>query len=80
MNSIVDKLDVGILVTVPVHLSKLSDLVRNDAARKIEYSELVKKFNGNKITDTINYKLTPDGFAARLKQASFASKMRLLIS
>ena len=36
--------------------------------------------NGNKVTDTINYKLAPDGFVARLKQASFTSKMRLLIS
>ena len=33
------------LVPVPVHLSKLSDLVLNDFIKKTEYDELVKKVN-----------------------------------
>ena len=37
MNSIVDKLYVGILVTVPVHLSKLSDVLKNDVTKKDTY-------------------------------------------
>ena len=41
----VDKLDVDKLVSVPVDLSKLSDEVKNNAAKKTEYDELVKKGN-----------------------------------
>ena len=37
MNSLVDKLYVGILVTVPVHLSKLSDVLKNDVTKKDTY-------------------------------------------
>ena len=33
------------MVPVPVHLSKLSDLVLNDFIKKTEYDELVKKVN-----------------------------------
>ena len=39
----VDKLDIDKLVPIPVDLSKLSDVVKNDVARKIEYKKLVKK-------------------------------------
>ena len=33
------------MVPVPVHLSKLSDLMLNDFIKKTEYDELVKKVN-----------------------------------
>ena len=43
MKSKVDKLDIGKLESTPVDLSKLSNVVRNDAVKKTEYNEL-KKF------------------------------------
>ena len=42
LKSKVDKLDVDKLVLVPVNLSKLSDVVKNDLVNKTEYNELVK--------------------------------------
>ena len=39
----VDKLDIDKLVPVPVDLSKLSDLVKNDVVIKDEYNKLVAK-------------------------------------
>ena len=41
----VDKLDIDKLVPVPVDLSKLSDVVKNDVVKKTEYDELVAKVN-----------------------------------
>ena len=41
----VDKLDIGKLVAVTVDLSKLSDLVKSDVAKKIEYDKLAGKVN-----------------------------------
>ena len=41
----VDKLDIDKLVPVPVNLSKLSDVVKNDVAKKIVYDKLVAKVN-----------------------------------
>ena len=38
-----DKLDIDKLVTVPVDLSKLSDLVKNDILKKTVYGKLVAK-------------------------------------
>ena len=38
----VDKLDINKLVAVPVHLSKLSDVVKNDV-KKTDYDKLVDK-------------------------------------
>ena len=42
----VDKLDAAKLVPVPVDLSKLSDVVKNDAVKKTVYDKLVAKVNG----------------------------------
>ena len=39
----VDKLDINRLVPVPVHLSKLSDVVKNDVVKKTDYDKLVIK-------------------------------------
>ena len=41
----VDKLDIDKLVPVPVDLSKLSDVVKNDVVKKIVYDKLVAKVN-----------------------------------
>ena len=41
----VDKLDIDKLVPVPVDLSKLSDVVKDDVVKKTEYDELVTKVN-----------------------------------
>ena len=39
----IDKLDIDKLVPVPVDLSKLSDVVKNDVIKKAEYNKLVNK-------------------------------------
>ena len=41
----VDKLDIDRLVPVPVNLSKLSDVVKNDVVKKDVYDKLVTKVN-----------------------------------
>ena len=41
----VDKLDIDKLVPVPVDLSKLSDVVKNDVVKITEYDKLVAKVN-----------------------------------
>ena len=48
----VDKLDIDKLTTVPDDLAKLSNLVKNDVARKTEYNKLVGKVNN---IDTANF-------------------------
>ena len=41
----IDKLDIDKLVPIPVDLSKLSDVVKNDVAKKTAYDKLVAKVN-----------------------------------
>ena len=41
----VDKLDIDKLVPIPVDLSKLSDVVKNDVVKKTVYDKLVAKVN-----------------------------------
>ena len=43
----VDKLDIDKLVTLCADLSKLNDIVKNDAAKKTVYHKLVGKVNNN---------------------------------
>ena len=45
LKSEVDKWDVDKLATVPVDLSKLSNLVKNDVVKKTVYDMLVAKVN-----------------------------------
>ena len=52
MKSKADKLDVNKLVPVPVDLSKLSNVVKNDVVENIECNELVKTVNEIKTIDT----------------------------
>ena len=49
----VDKLDIVKLVPVPADLSKLSDVVKNDVARKAVYDKLVAKVNNIDTTDFV---------------------------
>ena len=46
------KLDIDKLAPVPVDLSKLSDVVKNDFVKKTEYDKLVTKFVLNATYDT----------------------------
>ena len=41
----VDKIDIDKLRTVPVDLSKLSNVVKNEVVKKTEYNKLVNKVN-----------------------------------
>ena len=45
MKTEVDKLDIDKLATVPVDLSTLSDIVKNDVARNAVYDKLAAKLN-----------------------------------
>ena len=49
----VDKLDVDKKVPVPVDLSKLSDVVKNDVVKKDKYNAKTKNIE-DKIADTTN--------------------------
>ena len=49
----VGKLDTGKLVAVPVDLSKLSDVVKNDILRKTVCDKLVAKVNNIYTTDLV---------------------------
>ena len=49
LNTELDKLDIAKLVPVPVALSHLNDVVKNDAVKKTTYDKLVAKVNS---TDT----------------------------
>ena len=50
--SVVDKIDVEKLKTVPVEPAKLSNVIRNDVVKKTEYNKLVTKINS---IDTTNF-------------------------
>ena len=52
MKSKVDKLDVDKLFPVLADLSKLSNVVKNDATKKTEYDLLVEKVNVIQTTET----------------------------
>ena len=52
----VDKLDIDELVPIPVDLSKLSDVVRNDAVKKTEHNKLVTKVDSIDTTDFVKKK------------------------
>ena len=53
MKSKVDKLDVDKLIPVPVDLSKLSDVVKNDVVKKDVYNAKIKNIE-DKIPDITN--------------------------
>ena len=49
----VDKLDIDKLAPVPVDLSKLSDVVKNDVGKKTLYDKLVAKLNNFDASDFV---------------------------
>ena len=49
----VDQLDIDKLVPVPVDLSKLSDVVKNDVVKKTVYDKLVAKVNNIDTSDFV---------------------------
>ena len=49
----VDKLDIDQLVPVPVDLSKLSDVVKNDVVKKTMYDKLAAKMNNIDTSDFV---------------------------
>ena len=51
LKSEVDKLHIDKLVPVPVHLIKLSNVVKNDVAAKAVYDKLVVKVNNIDLVD-----------------------------
>ena len=61
----VDKLDIDKLVPVPVHLSKLSDFVKNDVIKKAVYNKLVAKVDN----------IDTSGFALKTKYDTDKSEL-----
>ena len=53
----VDKIDADKLKTVPVDLSKVSNVVKNDVVKKTEYNKLVTKVDN---TDPTNFVKKPN--------------------
>ena len=49
----VDKLNIDKLVPVPVDLSKISDVVKNDVVKKLMYEKLVSKVNSIDISGLV---------------------------
>ena len=49
----VDKLDIDKLVPVPTDLSKLTDVVKNDVVKKVDYNKLVTKVNNTDTSDFV---------------------------
>ena len=49
----VDKLDIDKLVSIPVDLSKLSDVVENDVVKKTVYDKLVAKVDNIDTSDFV---------------------------
>ena len=48
-----DKLDIDKLKSIPVHLSKLSDIVKTDVVKKIVYNKLVAKVDNIDTSDFV---------------------------
>ena len=70
----IDKLDIDKLATVPVDLSKLSNVVKNDAVKKTVYDKLVAKVNNiDNISDfvlNINFNTKFTGLENKIPNSS----------
>ena len=66
----IDKIDVSKLKTVPVDLSKLSNVVKNEVVKKTVYDKLVAKVNN----------IETSGFAFKTKYNADKSKLEKKIS
>ena len=67
LKSKIDKLDIDKLKTTPVHLSKLSDVVKNEVVKKTIYDESVKRVNAIETTDTSNL-VTKDDYNTKIAE------------
>ena len=54
LKTVVDKLDINKLTSIPIDLAKLSNLVKNDVVKKTEYEKLVNKVNGIDSTNFVS--------------------------
>ena len=92
LKSNVDKLDIDELVTVPVDLIKLSNVVKKNVLKKTEYNELVKivaailtkgltkkAMNGYKILNVARY-FSPETFQNRLICFSYKNILDFLLT
>ena len=70
----VDKLDIDKLAPVSVDLSNLSDVVKNDVAKKTEYDKLVAKVNNIGFV----LKTTYDTYKSDLEKTFFVIQVILL--
>ena len=77
----VDKIDADKLKTVPVDLAKLSNVVKNDVVKKIEYNKLVTKVDN---IDTISFvkknKYEKDGSDFEVKINKIDKKYLMLLA
>ena len=83
LKSDLGRLDIGKLRATPVHLSKLSKVVKTDIVKKSVYSELVKKVNAinssntddviKKILDTSKFAVTLE--CKRLTETNFNTRI-----
>ena len=76
----VDKLDIDKLLSVPVDLSKLSDVVKNDVVEKTVYDKLVAKVNNIDTSYFVlktNYQTNKTGLEKKIPAViDFAWKVR----
>ena len=75
----VDKLDIDKLTPVPVDLSKLADIVKNDVVKKTKYNKLVSKVNGIDTTNFVKKKTNMKKMNQILKKKSVIWIKKLLM-
>ena len=74
----VDKLDIDKLAPVPVDFSKLSDVVKNDVAKKVVYDKLAAKVNNiDTSTFVLKTKYQTDKTELEKKITDFVKKTKL---
>ena len=66
LKSKVDKLNIGRLETTPVYLSKLSNAVKNDVIKKIEYNDKIKSTEDK--TPDITHLITKNTVSAKINE------------
>ena len=77
-----DKLDIDKLAPVPVDLSKLSDVVKNDVVKKTVYDQLVVKVNNIDTSDFVlktNYQTDKIELEKKIPYTSGLVKYRMLV-
>ena len=76
----IDKIDVGKLKTVPVDLSKLSNVVNNDVVKKTVYDKLITKVNATNTSGfVLKTQYDPDKSSLE-KKINDADKKVLILS